>query len=171
MFIQNIIYLSQMARNYPRFIFDHVTSGKSPGRFIAHLLQPLVLLSVWEEGRSVKIRLVENYNDAPEAKVKPVMQDALDWYLRTHHNTNPETDQGTANLIVGLSLENAYEEKINVRAVGNTLDLARSTASNIRRDLAQGKFPSINTMRAQLEKAGWKCLQEEKWLKMKETFN
>lgn len=160
-----------MARDYPRFMFDHVTTGKSTGRFIMHLLQPLVLLSVWEEGRSVKIRLVENYNDAPEGKVKPVMQDALDWYLRTHHTNNPETDQGTANLITGLSIEHAYEEMISVRAVGNTLDLARSTASNIRRDVNQGKYPSIGTMRAQLTKAGWKCLQEEKWLKMKETFN
>lgn len=156
-----------MARTYPKFLYQHVTNAKSKGRFIMHLLQPAVLLSVHEEGRSVKIKLEETYCDASEDDIKPVMQRALDWYLATQREVGDQTDDGRANLIVGIPLKEAYEQMINTWNVGKKLGLERSTTSNLRRDVRIGKFPTDFTMRHQLKEAGWRCLQEEKWLPMK----
>lgn len=160
-----------MARTYPKFIYQHVTNAKSKGRFIMHLLQPAVLLSVHEEGRSVKLKLEEVYTEgATEDAIRPVMQRALDWYLATQREASDQTEDGKANLVTGIPIRDAYEQMISTRGIGTSLQIERSTASNLRRDVRLGKYPTDNTMREQLKKAGWRCLQEEKWLPMKEGF-
>ncbi len=152
-----------MARQYPKFLYQHVTNAKSNGHFIMHLQAPAVLMQVVEDGPELRIRLMEQYQEAEEKELRAVLDRALRWYLMTHRQT-PET-QPVDLLPTGKPLRDAYEEMLSTRGMASVLGIARSTLSNIRTGIRQGKYPSDEIMRRDLLAAGWMCMQQELWAK------
>lgn len=151
-----------MAREYPKFLFQHVTTGKSIGRFIVHLLKPRCIYKIIEQGDESKLKLIECFDDADEKDLRNEAKRAFDWYFETQRKVDDVVDL----FPTGLSLKDAYRSLFNERGIYKTLELSRSRISNTKKFMESGIFPTDTLMKSHLEKCGWKKVSTELWSKI-----
>lgn len=157
-----------MARDYPKFLFQHVTEAKSPGKYIVHLMEPYVLFKVAEQGREVSLKVVTHSDQAEREALIKIMNRAMAWYLATYRKI---TNTHEVDLIPsGKSLNDAYDEMIHVRGIHNVLDLSRQTVNNLRAYFKNNEKLTNDKKREQLLKAGWVVVQTERWAKVDTTL-
>lgn len=166
--MQNIVYFRDMARNYPKFLFQHVTEAKSKGRFIMHLQSPTMLMLVHEEGKQIRIEAVKVYEYCKDDVARQILDRALKWYIMSQRKADAVNEDGSFDMIPkGKPIKEAYITMLEKRGVSNDIGLGRSTVSIIKRAIREEqKFPGDATMREQLTKAGWTCMQQELWAKV-----
>lgn len=134
-----------------------------------HLLEPVMLMKVHEQGTQIKVETVNVFQEFKNEDALDVMDRALKWYIATQRKPNPVNEDGSFDLIPkGKPIQEAYVTMLGERGVHNQMGIARSTISNLRRLIReQQSFPSDATMRDHLTKAGWTCMQQELWARMK----
>lgn len=72
-----------MARNYPKFLYQHVNLGTpGDGEFVVHLMAPMTLFRVQKSSTgAVSLHVVEGFANGPE--VEPIRSRATSWYIAT----------------------------------------------------------------------------------------
>lgn len=149
-----------MARQYPKFIYQHVTNAKSKGEFVMHLLDPVVLMKVRRKEITVVLDVVQCYDTkATSEDLEPILDAARSWYIATC-NPTPEVHHYSN----GVSIQTAYNKIMSTRGISNKLGIDRSTVSIIRDKIVkQGKYPSREHMERDLKLCGWDITQHELW--------
>ncbi len=69
------------------------------------------------------------------------------------------------NNLQPLSLKEAFDQCLNIKALYKKIGLDHSTISNIKQKVKYGEFPTEKTMKEILLKAGYDVVQTEKWVK------
>lgn len=147
-----------MSREYPKYLYSKVTNAQSNGEFIVATLRPRLLAKVLITNGRAELMLLEKFDVCTEEDLGMQLQLMKKWYV---HSVFTKTQEEK-----GLLLHDAYKELLTVRGVSNTLDLSRSTVSNIKKQIEENdKYPSIENMRTHLEMAGWRKVDEERWEK------
>lgn len=154
-----------MARNFPTFLIQDVKGAKSSGLFIVHLLEPVMIMKVRID-KGVHIDLLHVYDlEATEDKLRSIMSRAMDWYIATQRSAKPSKK---IDLIpTGYPIKDAYLRMLSERGVYKHINLARSTVSNLRKQILEKElYPKDSTMKEQLELAGYICVQADRWAKV-----
>jgi len=64
-----------------------------------------------------------------------------------------------------MPIKNAFIEALSVRGIYKTIELDKSTVSNMKSKAEYGDFPSYETMKSILQKCGYEIKIEERWIK------
>lgn len=148
-----------MSRQYPKFIYSKVTNAKSNGEFIVATLKPRILAKVLITNGRAELMLLEKFDVCTEEDLATQMQLMKKWYVHSIFTKEQEEK--------GKLLHDAYKELLAIRGISNTLDLNRSTVSNIRKQILEShKYPSVETMRTHLEMSGWRKVDDIRWEKI-----
>lgn len=70
------------------------------------------------------------------------------------------------NSVKAVSIEKLFDEVINTRGIHHDLNLNENQIRSLRKRFNDEKGVSVEKMREILKKAGYKCIQEEKWGKI-----
>jgi len=148
-----------MPRQYPKYIYSKVTNATSNGEFVVATLKPRLLAKVLITNGRAELMLLEKFDVCTEEDLAMQMQLMKKWYV--HSIFTKEQDEK------GMLLHDAYKELLAIRGISNTLDLNRSTVSNIRKQIEESdKYPSVESMRTHLEMSGWRKVNDERWEKI-----
>lgn len=148
-----------MPRQYPKYIYSKVTNAISNGEFVVATLKPRLLAKVLITNGRAELMLLEKFDVCTEEDLAMQMQLMKKWYV--HSIFTKEQDEK------GMLLHDAYKELLAIRGISNTLDLNRSTVSNIRKQIEESdKYPSVESMRTHLEMSGWRKVNDERWEKI-----
>lgn len=148
-----------MSRQYPRYIYSKVTNAVGNGEFIVATMKPRILAKVLITNGRAEIMLLEKFDVCTDEDLAMQMQLMKKWYVHSIF-TKAQSEKG-------MLLHDAYMELLSIRGISNTLDLNRSTVSNIRKQIEESeKFPSVESMRTHLEMSGWRKVDDERWEKI-----
>lgn len=64
----------------------------------------------------------------------------------------------------GRSLDSVFREVINTRGIHHELGMNESTVRALRKQFNDGGSITVEKMREVLQLAGYKCVQEERWV-------
>ncbi len=148
-----------MSRQYPKYIYSKVINAMSNGEYIVATIKPRILAKVLITNGRAELMLLEKFDVCTDEDLAMQMQLMKKWYVHSIF-TKVQDEKG-------MLLHDAYKELLAIRGISNTLDLNRSTVSNIRKQIEESdKFPSVESMRTHLEMSGWRKVDDERWEKI-----
>lgn len=149
-----------MARDYPKFLFQNHTTGKSAGRFMVHLMAPRALFRITDEKGTIHIKMLEAFEDFEEDKMRQIANRALELYRSSYRHVA----EGEIDLFAkGLPLKDAFGVMIKTKAVNALLGTSKQYVSQLKKNIELENFPSCDVMHKLLKLAGWVKTQDECW--------
>lgn len=149
-----------MARKYPKFLFQHHTTGKSTGRFMVHLMSPRALFLITDEKGTINLKMVEAFEDFEENKMRQIANRALELYRSSYR----QVAEGEIDLFAkGLPLKDAFAVMIKTKAINALLGKSKQYVSQLKKGIELDNYPSCDVMNKLLQLAGWVKTQNECW--------